>query len=165
MYVNDPHFEPDWYCPPGATILKAMRRKNYNNQDLADLIGLSLIEVRALLLGDLSINNELAERLSDRLGGSADFWRNRQNDFEESLERCLHRHDDDKLEEIARSLPLKEMKKFGWLNQSSNRKAQALSFFNVRSSEGWNEKYADRAKAVAFRQSTAFADNAGSTLS
>ena len=157
-------FEPDWFSPPGSTILSAMHRRCLSADRLATLLELPLNETRSLLLGDRPIDSRLAEKLSDAIGGSVAFWRNRQTDYEESLQRCADLFDPNEVGSITEKLPLNELRKFGWINSETSKEAQALAFFGVNSPKDWLSRYDGRAKAVAFRRSTAFDGDPNSTL-
>lgn len=156
-------FEPNWFSPPGATILAFMDRANVSLSEFTESMGLKADETRALLLGDRPVDDTIADRLSDFVGGSADFWRNRQRDYSESLSRCakLCRTE---MESIAKGLPLSEMRKKGWLISDTEQSEQALAFFDVSSAEIWKNRYSDRLKAVSFRQSETLEGNPNSTL-
>jgi len=141
-----------------------MVRRDISTRDLADQLGLALSDTRALLLGDLEIDTGLAKKLAMTIGGSESFWRNRQMDFVHSLERCLERCAPKDLEGLVKKLPVKEMRKRGWLNPNVNKAAQALAFFDVRSPDAWLSRYENRERAVAFRQSTAWDSDQAATF-
>lgn len=163
MTTESAPFEPNWFSPPGATIQAFMNRKNVSLTELSQSMGLEANEMRSLLLGDRSVDNVIAEKLAGFVGGSAEFWRSRQQDYSESLKRCAELSQD-KLEGIKKGLPLREMRKRGWLTGHASESEQTLAFFGVSSADMWKNRYSDRISAVSFRQSETLEGNPNSTL-
>jgi plasmid maintenance system antidote protein VapI len=80
-------FCPDWGSPPpGAAIADLMEEFGWCEAELADRLQSSTDFVEALLTGEATINKELAVKLEDVLGSTAEFWLRREALYREDLE-------------------------------------------------------------------------------
>ena len=77
--VNE--FNPDWRSPPGDTIRDILSLKGMTIEEFSALTALPLTDAKDLLNGHLSISETLAKTLARVLGGSAQFWIKRNEDF------------------------------------------------------------------------------------
>lgn len=84
---NTQQFTPDWVSAPGDTIKDLLEERGIGIQDFAGRIGKSSDFVNALLIGQESIDEGLAQLLEQSLGGPAKFWMNREQDYREDLGR------------------------------------------------------------------------------
>ena len=80
-------FDPDWCTPPGGTIRECMEQTPLTEAELAEKLGLP--DVKGLLEGETVINPELAQKLSDTLGGSQPFWIALDGNYREGLRKGL----------------------------------------------------------------------------
>lgn len=78
-------FNPHWVSAPGTTISDIMESNNVTHRELCDKLGLEAAEFYLLLLGDLEINDDLAEKLSKWAGSSKAFWLAREANYREGL--------------------------------------------------------------------------------
>lgn len=154
----------DWFSPPGHSILGVMRTKGLSTLDLSHGISVSLSEAKQLLLGAKPIDDNIAEKLSVYLGGSATFWTARQAEFEGDLRSCVEREDVGKLKTIASQLPSGELSKLGWSMKGLSKEEKAFAFFGVFTVNDWISRYEHKRQAVAFRQSATFPASVPSTL-
>lgn len=79
-------FVPDWVSLPGDTIADIMAEHELDAADVAKQLGLSEPEFSDLLLG-APLTDELAEKLPSVLGGTAQFWRTREQQYRDGLNR------------------------------------------------------------------------------
>jgi plasmid maintenance system antidote protein VapI len=78
-------FHPDWISPPGDTIRDIMDECGISRRKLACMLDESERNVIALINGDFYIDNDMATRLSEKLGSSVAFWENRERQYREAL--------------------------------------------------------------------------------
>lgn len=120
-------FEPRWASAPAETIRRVLSQRNWNADDLSERLGIGPTETRRLLDGKRRIDAPVAELLASTLGGSSEFWCEREAQFSASSKALLE-------EEFARQFPLEEMLKRGWIDSSPSWREEArnvLAFFNV----------------------------------
>lgn len=82
-------FNPDWASPPGNTIAEIMRLKEISQEALAKSFEMGKYDVVRLLEGTYPIDEDLAEKLNQTLGGSKQFWINREEQYRETEEGQL----------------------------------------------------------------------------
>lgn len=164
MIANAITFTPDWTTPPGRTISRIMRKRGLSNDELALEIDEPEYMIEGLLSGDVRIDDDLADKLSDILGSSSDFWLNRERQYREDLRRL------NPSESFgcaldgnwAKQFPINDMIKNGWLptdTKPHNILNRLFSFFNIQNSDEWSERYYSHGAVAAFRRSPTFEAN------
>lgn len=147
-------FQPRWLSAPGETIVDLLRQRNVSDTDFASQIGRTDDQVRQLLNGTAPVTTELADKLENVVGGSAEFWRSRERQFRQDLALLT----DTEGNEWIAELPLTEMMRFGWIAKTSdapNQLLQCMNFFRVNEIQTWREKYTDVLTGRAFKTSPA----------
>jgi plasmid maintenance system antidote protein VapI len=133
-----------------------LRHLNWTVDDLSDRLGVGDPETRRILSGDRPIDADLAELLAHTLGGSSDFWLERENQFAESV-RALS---DD---EFAQTLPLKQMIRRGWIESSTSWRSQArsaLEFFGADTPSEGTSRIEGTLREARYRASASFDSDA-----
>lgn len=144
-----------------------MSRRGLSLEELANDIDLPERNIEALLAGHVAIDVDLAERLSSALGSSSSFWINRERQYRDDVER-LHstiQINDNFDAAWARTFPVKDMRRFGWLPANTNHRnaVDALRrFFELDTPASWAARFETAAAAAAFRTSPTFASNPAS---
>ncbi|KCZ62155.1 hypothetical protein L53_13005 [Hyphomonas sp. L-53-1-40] len=165
MMLSDPStFAPDWFSHPGITINAVLQRRELDINDFSDLASWNQKRTRDLLQGQLKIDADIASTLSKHIGSSPAFWLQRQKDFDSDLQRCANQIKEQQADAFLSNLPIKEMKKHGWLPTASNDLSSILQFFDISGIDDWSAKYEAKEKAVAFRQSPTYSSEPNSTL-
>ena len=157
-------FMPTWASPPGETISDILRRRKLTVPVFARRLGWEPSEVDDLLRGHTAVTAETAQLLAQILGASAAFWSSREFQFREDVARLTDSEQPAAKKAWLGELPLRDMKKFGWIPRHSRPVDQAdacLHYFGVRTIEAWLEKYRDLNSVVAFRTSGTFQSAAG----
>lgn len=156
-------FRPKWATPPGLTIKHILLDRQMTLGELAEKLNRSLKFVIDLIIGREEITAGLAEELSQTVGSTPRFWLAREQGYRESLAQLAR--DSHELASWAAQLPISDMKRLGWLRQSSGLGlvAECLQFFGVSSIERWHESYESAILASSFRTSAAFETDAGAT--
>jgi plasmid maintenance system antidote protein VapI len=85
--VSDTEFQPDWASAPGETIQDLLDERGIDRPRFADMSGLSIPEVEALLHGRMEILEPLADRLETIFGVTRSFWLERDRQYREDLKR------------------------------------------------------------------------------
>lgn len=149
-FANDT-FQPNWFSIPGDTINDLLKERRISVETFADKIGMTVLFVKSLINGNEDITTDVANKLSNVLGASVDFWLRREFQYREDLIR---------LERVNEAtwfnlLPIKDMVKFGWIKAEYSKNVQAiLQYFGVRSINEWHFKYQAEMAQVSFRTST-----------
>jgi HTH-type transcriptional regulator / antitoxin HigA len=152
-------FNPDWVSPPGDTVRDALTYRGLSYENLSHVLGLTGESIRALLDGELVVDDAIAQCLSGVLGGSPDFWLAREANYRVRLCERPSRVAPD-FESFIKQLPLRDMKAFGWLaGLESLPVATAVRHFFEDIPGNWAISGAQIAEAVRFRTSTAHESN------
>ncbi|WP_083701482.1 ImmA/IrrE family metallo-endopeptidase [Tersicoccus sp. Bi-70] len=144
--------DPRWASAPGDTIRRILDSRGQRSEQLADGLGIRLVEAQQLIDGQTEITGDLAVALARFVGSTPNFWLVRDSSYRESLAWL----DADSL--VQRS-PIADMVGKGWLEATSGWKSQAralLSFYDVRDAAEWTAKWAPRLSETHFRSSKAF---------
>ncbi len=114
-------YKPYLNIGPGAFIKEELEARGWRQEDLAEIIGMSLKSVNQLIKNKQAITVETARLLSEAFGQSPQFWialdanyRLRLKKDERSAKRV------DLLANIFNYMPIKEMVKKGWLPKYKN---------------------------------------------
>lgn len=145
-------FQPDWISPPGNTIADLLGKRKIAIRSFAERMNFTLSEANRLIEGTSIITQETAERLSDYLGASRDFWIKRERHYREEIIRFEKKAQDD----WVASLPIKDMIKFGCISSQNDRLTECLHFFDVPDIESWKQRYKKELSTVNFRTSESF---------
>ena len=81
----DKPFNPDWRSAPGETIKDIMSEHDMDAVELADYMECDVAIVEGLLTGEQVITADIAESLSECVGGSPEFWLTRDLHYREGL--------------------------------------------------------------------------------
>lgn len=138
----------DWASPPGATIASLIKKNGIAVPQLGEAIGIGREDVERLLVGSMVIDSLMAQELSAALGGSVGFWLKRESDYREALVKSREVEPKNWIKQF----PLREMKQWGWITETSDDFGELLSFFGVDSPRTWHGKYKDQIGEYAFRR-------------
>jgi HTH-type transcriptional regulator/antitoxin HigA len=153
-------FAPDWFSKPGDTLAELMARQSLSPAKLAGALRRDVKVVRGVLAGVAKIDEDLATRLARCVGGTATFWKNRQQKYEAALTRVAERISNEKAAAWLERLSVDDLRLHSKrLSQADSIKA-CLSFFNVTNPGEWERRYTDFV-GVAFRQSPSFKPKLG----
>lgn len=147
----------DWSAPPGETIRALLAKSKISYEDFARSVGLRSEDVRQLLNGSIAIDALLAQELERTLGGSSKFWLKREADFRLDVSTSKNLSPDSWL----KTLPVKEMRRWGWLSPSNNDLLACQDFFGVSTIREWKIKYGEMLASSNFRRSSSSEDKTG----
>lgn len=144
---------------PGEHIREILEERGIAQTDFAVRLGKSEKFVSQLINGKASLTYDTAIELERVLGVSASFWNNAESIYRDAVARRRREAEAAEQSEWARSFPLEEMRKNGWIARETSPAEQAndlLSFFGTSSIDAY-EKYWGAEKRLAARMSTAYA--------
>ena len=81
--MGEQPFNPDWRSPPGDTVADILLERELTTGWLMERTGFAKYQVDLLLAGDFRVTPMVASRLSDTLGGSEEFWLERERHYRE----------------------------------------------------------------------------------
>lgn len=126
--------EPFMNIGPGQIIARNMEALNWNNKDLAEILGMSDKSVSLLINNRQSITVDTAVLLGKAFGTSPEFWMNLEQNYRLRKKKDGKREKDTEIRaEVRKYLPLSEMKKKGWVDCSRTADSQVKAV-----SEFWN---------------------------
>lgn len=151
MTISEHSFEPRWASVPGDSIQAILRQRGWTVDDLSDRLGIGDPPTRRLLTGESEITEAVATLLAQHLGGSQRFWLSRERQYRESLHAVA-------ADELARSLPIAQMIKLGWIDKHQSWRDQALAgleFLDVDDAAAGNRRVRDALSGSRYRSSSA----------
>jgi HTH-type transcriptional regulator / antitoxin HigA len=158
-------FEPAWFSPPGELIAEKLRRSGTSVEHFAWEMDVEETEAKRLMEGRLEITDQIASRLQTVVGGSTKFWIVREAQYRKDMSRVAQSLDKDVAKQWLRTLPIKQMKDFGWIEPNGNEVdilAECLRYFDVFSVRGFQTKLEQINSATKLRSSQAFKSNPAS---
>ncbi|WP_083240797.1 ImmA/IrrE family metallo-endopeptidase [Methyloceanibacter methanicus] len=162
--MDDATFQPNWFSKPGDTLLTLMEQRELTAEELAQQLGCTNAVVQGVISGAVSIDHNLAKRLSKHVGGTPKFWETRERKYQEALSRVADTVPRETKTEWVRRFPHSEIAKNGWIKHSRNRDELArayLAYFGVTDPNEWEDRYAKFLKQTHFRTSPTFQSKAG----
>jgi HTH-type transcriptional regulator/antitoxin HigA len=114
--------------------------------------------ITAVLKGESSVTPDMAVQFENVLKIPAQFWLNKQRNFDEHIAREKRAEVIIQAIEWAKSFPVKDMISKGWIPSLTNWEQKAgalLSFFGISTHAAWEDYYFKQQLKVAFRISLA----------
>lgn len=148
--------------PPGDTIQETIDVIGMSQTELAERMGRPKEKVNDIIKGREPITTATAFQLEKVLGIPATFWINRENEYRKSLYELEEQIELENQKGWLEEFPVKEMKKFGWLPETSEKYTLVnalLSFFSIASTTEWDKIYLKNQVSAAFRISLANTSN------
>lgn len=143
---------PRWASAPGETIAQVLTARAQAPAQLARRMGVSVSAVEELLAGSASITIDTAQRLSDSIGASIEFWMARDAQYRDDLARVA-------ADAWAQRLPVRDMVQLGWIPPVANWRERievCTRFFGIDEFSAWSSRYEDVLAGANFRTSAAF---------
>ena len=166
MLEENTTFKPDWVSPPGDTILDLAEEKAWTQGELAKRLGYTDKHLSLLVNGKVSLTIDAAARLERVLGGSIEFWMNREANFQRHKARLKSEQDYQSWVSWLDELPVRDLmaiEAIPKLRDTSKNKAKivehCLRFFGVASPNEWQSHYGDM--AFSFQRSQAVKSDVG----
>lgn len=159
----DPVLQPDWFSRPGDSLMAAMRRRGLTVAEVADKLPGGREHLRGYVAGSLPIDRAAAVALAGMVGGSTEFWLQRQENYERDLERATSAVPDGDASVWLNAIPMPGAKPRGRATEETRRTElrRRLAFFGVGTLAAWEHRYGRDRVATHFRTSAAFASLEG----
>jgi len=74
-------FDPDWTSKPGDTIVDCLKEREMSLTEFAEKMNISIVYIGRIIDGSTPINKDIAERLSEVLGSTSEFWVEREKQY------------------------------------------------------------------------------------
>src|SRR5574337_935319 len=159
------NYKPFLNIGPGEFIKEELESRNWRQEDLAEILGISLKSVNKLIMNKQSITIETARLLSKAFGQSPQYWLNLDTNYRLRLQAESPKEKEVEIRsEIYKRMPVKEMVKKGWIKPSETiddlinkiklfwgmpsldfsflEKKPALNFRKSEAFDGYNNYYA-----------------------
>jgi HTH-type transcriptional regulator / antitoxin HigA len=107
---------------PGYFIREQMEVRGWVQQELADILSISLKHLNSILLDKQPLTTGLARLLSKAFGTSPQYWLNIDNDYKLWLEKDQDNRDNAVAEKavIYSCMPVRDMVRKGWIDKPEN---------------------------------------------
>lgn len=158
-------YNPDYVSPPGDTLLDVLEERGMSQAELAERTGRPRKTINEIINAKTAITPDTALQLERVLGIPAQFWSQREQNYQDSLARQRERDRLEKQSEWADQFPFKDMVKLGWVEATQDTIQQCqtlLNLFAVASPEQWAKHWGNR--YVAYRKSVAFETDSFATI-
>ena len=149
---------PQTVSHPGFTLREKLVELGMSQKEFAVRSGKPEQTIVKVINGESSLTPDMAVQFESVLGIPANFWLNRQQNYDEALAREKRRELLALARTWASSFPYAQMVKRGWLpkKKSWEEKAEAvLCFFAMSGPKAWEEYYLTQKLKVSFRISLA----------
>lgn len=142
---------------PGEFIKEELKVRNWRQEDLAEILGISLKSVNKLIKNKQSITIETATILSKAFGQSPQYWINLDTNYRLRLQPKRKEEEDVEVKaKIYMHMPVTEMIKKRWITEVKNIKSlieQVKKFWEI---EEIDFSFLDKTTLPNFRKSDAF---------
>ncbi|MDX2130236.1 MAG: HigA family addiction module antitoxin [Chloroherpetonaceae bacterium] len=139
-------YKPDSVSFPGETLADLLQERNLTQAELAKRMDVTPKHINEIINGKASITAEMSLRLERVLGTPAEFWNERERQYQE----CVAKRNEAKrladYEDWVKLFPLKELYVQGWISEkkaSVKSIQELLSFFQISNPEKhvdiWNQ--------------------------
>lgn len=124
-------YKPFVLLGPGDAIKEELEFYGWRQEDLAEIMGLSVKHVNQLIKNKTPVTFETAILLSQVFKQSVQFWINLDTNYRLQLEEDAQNDEASARALIFRYMPVLEMYKRGWLNRKDNLIDQVKEFWNI----------------------------------
>ena len=133
----------EWFSAPGETMLELAGDRGWRQAELAERLGYTAKHVSLLVNGKAPLTDETALRLARVLGGSPEFWLQREARYRARLAVRDERKQQMQWTAWLRELPVEDLRRHGAVHSVTGgghdveRVGEALKFFAVGSPQAW----------------------------
>jgi len=128
--MTEKNFQPEWICPPGATISDVLKKRKLSVERFAELIEYPIERARKLITGREAITIEVAKLLESKVGGSTTFWMSREEQYRNDVGHLQSKGHRAAASIWLTELPVKGMMKLGWLACDTNQDSKLAAVSN-----------------------------------
>ena len=155
MAINDTPYKN---IGPGEFIKEELEVRNWRQEDLAEILGISLKTVNQLIKNKQTITIETAKLLSKAFGQSPQYWINLDSNYRLRRQEDTRQTRDAEIKGmIYKYMPVTEMVKKGWLSAFRNSNELIARVYNFWDINKLDFTFLDNAELPTFRKSDVFA--------
>lgn len=151
------NMKPFMNIGPGEFIKEELEERGWRQEDLAEILGLSLKSINQLIKNKQAITIETAKLLSEAFGQSPQYWMNLDTNYRLRLKTDEEDGKDVSLKaKIYKVMPVREMVHKGWLKRCKNiyeLSREVERFWDVKDSKF---SFLDKQVLPTFRKSEAY---------
>jgi len=138
--ANLKELKPAQIKGPGDIIKRYLNSRGWNQEDLAEIINVSIKTISQLINHKQSISVEMAKILSKAFNNNPEFWLNLDNQYRLKLLNVKSKEDSASIKaSIRKYIPVLEIQKNGWV-QTSDKTAEG---YRSTYSEIWDQDFTD----------------------
>lgn len=151
--------QPDWFSRPGDSLIAAIRRRGLTVAEVTEKLPGGREQLRGYIDGSLAIDRVAAASLTHLVGGSSQFWLQRQANYERDLDRATIAVPAEEATIWLNAIPMPGERPRASATEESRRAElrRRLAFFGVGTLAAWKHRYGRDRAATNFRTSAAFA--------
>ncbi|MDD3772027.1 MAG: ImmA/IrrE family metallo-endopeptidase [Weeksellaceae bacterium] len=156
--TNKYKLKKELLSPPGDTIQETIDAIGMNQYELAERLGKNIKNVNQIIKGKEPITTSTAIALEKVLGIPADFWIERDRQYQKELAEIEFDEYLEDCKDWTKHFPTTNMMKLGWIPETRNLielSKSMLNYFGIASPQQWNTLYISKAAKVAFKISLA----------
>jgi len=147
-------YTPDSVYHPGETLAERLEELNMGSKEFAIKTGKPEKTISQLLHGASAITPEMAVLFEKVLKIPAQFWLERQNNYDIAIARAKREADLKKEIDWIKNIPYANMAKLGWVPKTSKpleKLEHTFAYFGVSNVTGFNAYYMNQRVPVSFR--------------
>lgn len=152
--LDDIRIARELLSPPGDTLLDTIDSYDISQADLAARMGRPVKTINEIIKGKAAITPETAIQLERVLKVSANFWMNREANYQMELAEIAEAENLLNQEGWLKNFPLNEMSKYGWISfekTTISKMESIFSFLSVSSIDGYERVYGQKLQAANYR--------------
>lgn len=150
-------YKPYMNVPTGEFIREELEARNWTQEDLAKVLGISLKTVNQIIKGKQSLSIETARLLSKAFGQSPQYWLNIDMNYRARLQGESQKESETAIKSMLfKYMPIREMIQKGWLRDYENLEElveQVKEFWEIKKLD---LSFLDETRLHCFRHSPAF---------
>lgn len=157
-------YYPQSVSHPGTTLSEALAEIDMGAKEFAVRTGKPEKTISDVLHGKSSITPEMAVLFENVLKIPAQFWNNRQLQYDDYLARITYQKTINEGLEWCKGFPYAKMASLGWVEKTLKKEAKVINlfaYFGVSSTKGYHDFYHNQKLLVNFRISLKHNENAG----
>ncbi|MCG8570541.1 MAG: HigA family addiction module antitoxin [Spirochaetes bacterium] len=121
--------KPFYNIGPGQIIKREMEELNWNQEDLAEILGMSAKSISQIINNKQAITVDTAKLLGKAFNTSPEFWLNLEQKYRLRLKSEGKKESDTETKaQIRKHLPILQMRKKGWITCDKTAKSQVKAY-------------------------------------
>jgi addiction module HigA family antidote len=160
-------YNPDYCIHPGEYLEEVLESRNIKKKEIAERLAVTDKTISLLINGKAYIDPELAIKLENVLGISANIWNGMSSDYRLFEAKAQEQKELTVGIEWLNKFPVKDLIKNGFLEASKNKEIllkKIYAFFGVSNQKSWEVHYGNVLKSVCCKKTVAFEEDRYHTI-